>query len=118
MTIDGEPVCELDIRASFITIFHAQRGRPLQRDRDPYDLLSGGGSEARDVVKAFIAATFGNSEMPTKWSAERVREFREETGKKLGQRYPIPLVRAAVAEAYPLLAALNAATISLPYGGP
>jgi hypothetical protein len=35
MTIAGEPVCELDIRASYLTIFQARRGRPLDRDHDP-----------------------------------------------------------------------------------
>lgn len=38
MTIDGQPVIELDIRASALTIFHGQRGQPLdfEANPDPY----------------------------------------------------------------------------------
>jgi hypothetical protein len=106
MTMGGAPVCELDIRASYITIFHAQRGRPLDTARDPYD-LPGLGEAGRDVVKSFIAMTFGNSGFPGRWSAERGSAFLKATGKKLGSTYPLPIVREAVAAAYPLLAELR-----------
>jgi hypothetical protein len=107
MTMGGAPVCELDIRASYITIFHAQRGRPLNAATDPYDLLPGCGEEGRDVVKGFIAMTFGNSEFPGRWSAQRGSAFLKATGKKLGSKYPLPIVRDAVTAAYPLLADLK-----------
>jgi hypothetical protein len=40
MTIDGRPVIELDIRASALTIFHGQKGQPLdfEANPDPYTL--------------------------------------------------------------------------------
>jgi hypothetical protein len=40
MTIDGQPVIELDIRASALTIFHGQKGQPLDFEAhpDPYTL--------------------------------------------------------------------------------
>jgi hypothetical protein len=106
MTIDGELVCELDIRASYLTIFHAQRGEPLTSDDDPY-LLCGPGEAARLAVKLFIAATFGSSEFPKKWSSGAVDDFREATQQNLKKAYPIDKVRAAVAKAYPLLAGLR-----------
>jgi hypothetical protein len=63
MTIDGQPVIELDIRASALTIFHGQRRQRLDfaANPDPYTLpeLS---DTPRDLVKAFITATFGNGQ--------------------------------------------------------
>jgi hypothetical protein len=38
MTIDGKPVCELDIKASYLTIFQSLGGRPLDFANNP-DLL-------------------------------------------------------------------------------
>jgi hypothetical protein len=108
ITIDGEPVCELDIRASYLTIFQAQHGEAFGFLGRPRSLrLPVLGAKARDVVKTFIAATFGRSEFPTRWSAEMAKNHRERTGKKLGNQYPISKVRAAVTEAYPLLAGLR-----------
>jgi hypothetical protein len=66
MTIDGEPVCELDIRASYLTIFQARHGQALDfvAHPDPY-VLPDLGAKAREVVKTFIAVTFGRGEFPT-----------------------------------------------------
>src|SRR5262249_28038836 len=36
MTINGEPVAEIDIKASFLTIYHAMVKQPLQGSGDPY----------------------------------------------------------------------------------
>ncbi len=108
MTIDGKPVCELDIKASYLTIFHALQEQPLDFDgnRDPYQLpeLT---STPRDVVKAFITATFGNGQFPAKWSRKAVSDYKAETGVSLDKQYPFAQVREAVAAAYPLLAELR-----------
>jgi hypothetical protein len=36
MTINGEPVAEIDIKASHLTIYHAMVGEPLDGLSDPY----------------------------------------------------------------------------------
>ena len=36
MTINGEPVSEIDIKASHLTIYHAMVGEPLKGSGDPY----------------------------------------------------------------------------------
>jgi hypothetical protein len=113
MTIGGEAVCELDIRASYLTIFQARQGQPLDFIGDPY-ALPGLGSKARDVVKTFITATFGGSEFPVYWSREMGRSYRERTGKGLGKQYPITEIRASVTQAYPLLAGLRRAANTSP----
>jgi hypothetical protein len=106
MTIDGKPVCELDIKASYLTIFHAHEGQPLDFADDPYEVgeLS---ATPRDVVKVFITATFGNGQFPDRWPPKAAHDYKEETGERLSKRYPISQVRYAVDKAYPLLTGLR-----------
>jgi hypothetical protein len=108
ITIDGQPVVELDIRASALTIFHGQRGRPLdfEANPDPYTLpeLS---DTPRGLVKAFVTATFGKGQFPARWPHKTERQYKEETGQNLSKQHPIAEVRTAVAKAYPLLAGLR-----------
>ncbi|HKD30994.1 MAG TPA: hypothetical protein VKC66_34435 [Xanthobacteraceae bacterium] len=101
--INGQSVCEVDVKASALTIFQALGGHPLDfsDNLDPYALAG----LPREVVKGFITATFGNGQFPTKWS-QTVAEERKE--------YPIRRVRNIVAGAYPLLAELRRDTAQPP----
>jgi hypothetical protein len=115
ITIDGRPLCELDIKASTLTIFQALGDEPLDfvndPDLDPYALPGC----PREVVKALITATFGQGQLPAKWPQKASRDYRAGllvegeglTERGLGKRYPIAQVRDAVASAYPLLAELR-----------
>lgn len=89
-----------------MTIFHALYGEQFDAVRDPYD-VPGLGPEARDIVKMWITASFGNSAPITKWPREIVAKYRERTGKKLGQRYSASKISQKVLEAFPLLARLG-----------
>jgi hypothetical protein len=102
MTINDEPVCEIDIRASYLTIFHALYDERFDPTNDPYD-VPGLGSEARDVVKMWITASFGNNAPITKWPKELVAKYREKTGKTLGKRYPASKVGERIVHSFPLL---------------
>ncbi|MFC1459338.1 hypothetical protein ACETIH_22060 [Microvirga arabica] len=55
MTFDGEPVAEIDIRASYLTILHGKLGVPLEASGDLYEVPG----FPRDVVKAWLVATLG-----------------------------------------------------------
>jgi hypothetical protein len=107
MTINGSPVCEVDVRASTLTIFQGSVGQPLDfsnnPDLDPYALPG----LDRDVVKAFITATFGNGQCPVRWSPEAAEEYEKKKGQSLRLHHPISQVRDAVRKAYPLLADLR-----------
>jgi hypothetical protein len=107
MTINGKPVCEVDVRASALTIFQASVGQPLDfsnnPDLDPYALPE----LDRDVVKAFITVTFGNGQCPVRWSAEAAEEYEKKKGQSLRLHHPISKVRDAVRKAYPLLGDLR-----------
>jgi hypothetical protein len=106
MTINGEPVCEIDIRASYLTIFHALYDEPFDPTNDPYD-VAGLGRDARDVVKMWVTASFGNNAPITKWPKELVAKYREKTGKTLGKRYPASTVGEKVMQSLPLLRRLG-----------
>jgi hypothetical protein len=103
MTIDGEAVCEIDIRASYLTIFHAWNGAYLDPRRDPYE-LPGLGPEARPVVKAWFHAMFGSDGHLTKWPKDTAAKYLEKTGRRLSKDHPIARIREKAFEAHPVLA--------------
>jgi hypothetical protein len=106
MKIGGTPVCEIDIRASYLTIFHALYGKPFDTENDPYD-LPGLGPEGRDVVKMWITASFGNNAPINRWPTELVAKYRERTGRKLGKRYSAAKIGELIMQSIPLLAKLG-----------
>jgi hypothetical protein len=94
MIINDEPVAEIDIGASYLTIFLAWHGQQLQITEDPY-LLDGFGQEKRSAVKAWMAATFGNTKPARRWPPRMLKnqpELREhrasEVGKAALKKYP------------------------------
>jgi hypothetical protein len=74
LTINGEAVAEVDVRASFITILYAMH--KLHFEGDPY-VIAGLGSEGRQAVKMFVAATIGNGAPIEKWSRKHSKDFLE-----------------------------------------
>ena len=102
MTINGDPVCEIDIRASYLTIYHAHHGAPLDTERDPYE-LPGLPLEARGMIKSWFVATFGNNGPLERWPSEIAAQYREREGGRLGKRYPVKVIRSKAIERYPLL---------------
>jgi hypothetical protein len=108
MTINDEPVAEIDIRASYLTIFLSLHGIQLP-ESDPYD-LPGLGPEHRDAVKQWFVATFGNSRPIVKWP-KRMREKTPE----LSQYKPSAITKAALAK-YPALATWGQPLSTVTYG--
>jgi hypothetical protein len=106
MRINRRRVCEIDVRASYLTIFHALYGESFDATKDPY-VVPGLGEEGRDAVKMWITASFGNNAPIAKWPRELVAKYREKTGKTLGKRYAASKVSDKVMQAFPLLARLG-----------
>ena len=73
MTIDGEVVSEIDVRASYLTILHARHKAPFDcsEERDPYEV----GDLDRSVVKAWVAVLLGDKRMPQRWPKETSAEY-------------------------------------------
>jgi hypothetical protein len=58
MTLDGEPVAEIDIRASYLTLLHGLRRIPFDpAERDPYKI----DHLPRAVVKTWVTMTIEHS---------------------------------------------------------
>lgn len=100
MTFNGEPVAEIDIRASYLTILHGKLGVPLEASGDLYEVPG----FPRNVVKAWLVATFGNQGHLKRWPEKQAKAFLEDTGRSLSHTYPIKAVRAAMVAKYPVLA--------------
>jgi hypothetical protein len=98
MTIDGEPVAEIDISASYLTIFLSLHGVQLDTTEDPY-ALPGLGPEHRGAVKAWFVGTFGNKKPIRRWPKDmidRSPELRD---------YRVAEITEAVCTKYPILKA-------------
>jgi hypothetical protein len=105
MIINGEPVAEVDIRASFLTIFHAWHGAQLDPQEDPYE-LPGLGKASRDVVKLWMVATFGAGKPLVRWPSELVEDYNNDHPRSPldRKRYTVSRVRESLVAKYPLLA--------------
>jgi hypothetical protein len=76
LRIDGEPVSEIDISASYLTIFYAAHGQRIKTD-DAYNNIIGPDALHRAIVKFWVNASFGNRSLITKWSPNLKKAFAE-----------------------------------------
>jgi hypothetical protein len=98
MTINGEPVAEIDVRASYLTIFLSMHRVKLDLAKDPY-ALSGLGQDDRAAVKAWMVATFGNTKPIRRWPPQMLKKSPE-----LRQFRAADITKAALSH-YPALKA-------------
>jgi len=110
MTIYGEPVVEIDIKASQLTIFHAMTDEPLEGSSDPY---ARAGLD-RWVAKKWVVISFGNGARTMKWPDEAVedyeqhrREHKKETGNELPDLPKAKDVAQTMLETFPALKELG-----------
>jgi hypothetical protein len=100
MMLNGEPVVEIDIQASHLTILHALLGHPFKPGAcDPYAVPG----IPRDVVKAWVTMTLGYDKFQSRWSRANKDKYKEKHGGELQREYPIRFVREQVLEALPVL---------------
>jgi hypothetical protein len=69
LTINGEAVAEVDVRASHLSIMHGLLGLQLP-DGDPYEFPE----VPRSVAKAWITATLGKGTAVTKWAIKAAKD--------------------------------------------
>jgi len=103
MTINGEAVAEIDIKASHLTIYHAKLKAPLSRDRDPYEHVA----TNRTIAKLWTVASFGNSAPITKWPPEMAKDYKKDTGLELAKVAKAKDVGKNMLEAFPALRKLE-----------
>jgi hypothetical protein len=103
MTINGSPVVEIDLRASYLTIFHAWHSVQLDADTDPY-VIPEFGAEAREVVKLCVAATFGSITPLRKWPSDLLKDYEKRNKRPLDRkRYPVTKLREKIIDRHPVL---------------
>ena len=71
MQIDGENIVEIDINASYLSIYHGLMGEPLPETEDIYAI----NGLPREAVKAWFSVTFGVKKFHTKWPSETIEEL-------------------------------------------
>jgi hypothetical protein len=100
MSIDGQPVVELDLTASHLTILHALRGLPFDPCQDPYFIKG----LPRNVVKSWVTMTLGHHKLHRSWPKGIKDDLDDAVGGSLVQAFPIGKTREAILERLPLLA--------------
>lgn len=104
--IAGDPVAEVDIRASHATIHHGLRRLPFIGPVDPDDPYLLGGFP-RSTVKAWMTATLGNGSPIRRWSAATAKDLQSEHSEASSAKVPSARqVGDAVMSHYPALAEL------------
>jgi hypothetical protein len=103
MTINGEAVAEIDIKASHLTIYHAKLKCPLSRDSDPYERV---GAD-RAVAKLWTVASFANSNPAMRWPDDMVKDYKDDTGKDLRVVAKATDIKKKMLEAFPALRQLK-----------
>ena len=101
MTISGEPIAEVDLRASYLTILHQCMGVPLPAT-DPYDMPG----VPRGIVKMWVSITLGNGGFHKRWPPEsksRYADDEETKGRDLQADHPFGKTQRKILEHLPLL---------------
>src|SRR5262249_6632343 len=101
ITINGEPVSEIDIRASYLTILHAQHKLPftVSAEEDPYAIPG----FPRGVVKAWCTVRFGSKRRLFRWPARTVEKYAEVSGGADLKEYRVKKVAEAICAKFPLM---------------
>lgn len=103
--MNGDGVCELDFRASYLSIFHALHGVQLSLSTDPYK-AAGLSDSARDAAKWWVVVSTGKGKLLSKWPSTVVKEVQEKSGLDLS-RHPVADIKKALLASYPLLACIE-----------
>lgn len=107
ITINDEPVVEIDIKASHLTVFHALNKSLLKLETDPYDVRD----VPRDLVKSFVNSSFGQGRLPMKWSQSICKDYKAANGRPIGKDYPFDQTKHEIISRHQILLALNSSQV-------
>jgi hypothetical protein len=103
MTINGEPVVEIDVAASYLTAFHARLKAPIDLTSDPYERVG----LPRDIVKLWATVSFGSGKPLDKWSKRVTKDYLKDHNIKPRDVCSATRVRDAMLATYPVLRRLG-----------
>lgn len=98
VTINGKPVVELDINASYLRILHSLRDMELPTGDDIYHIEG----VDRRIVKAWVAATLGHTSFHRSWPSRAMDELKK-SGIKLSKTQSYPALKPAILSKFPVL---------------
>jgi hypothetical protein len=108
ITLDGETVVEIDVRASYLTILHGLAGRDMDVDQDPYSVPG----IPRNIVKAWLTATLGKGQVVTRWPRQTIEAYADETGGRLGKDFRAAKIAEVMTARFPVLNELERLKLS------
>ena len=97
--LNGEPVVEVDIRASHLTIVYELMDQRLDLADDPYEIEG----FPRVVIKKWITMTFGYNKLHQDWPRDSKEKLAEKGITELQKACPIAVVRSAVFKCHPII---------------
>lgn len=119
LMIDGEPLSEIDISGSYLSIFYAAHGQEVNV-AGAYDDILGPDDIHRAIVKAWVNASFGIGRLIGQWSADLKQDFAKKHRAKGWQidpkKHSVACVREATLARHPLLASLGQTAPGIPSG--
>ena len=98
ITINQQPVVELDINASYLRILHGLREMVLPAGDDIYHIE---GLDRR-VVKAWISATLGHTGFHRSWPSRVIAELKK-SDIKLSKKQSYPALKPSILGKFPVL---------------
>ena len=111
--INGEPVVEIDIGSSYLTIFYAWHDIQLDPTEDAYRGVLGPSDLDREVAKFWVNASFGTKSLLSRWTKDLVTELEKRLKKKAAAKavsyafdrdaYPMKAIKKKVLARHPQL---------------
>lgn len=108
MTLNGEPVVEIDIKASFLTILHGLAGAPFEMGDDAYAFAH----QSRNIAKAWLTASLGSGKHISRWPKPTREAYLEEHGVPMGSVHSAASVGSSMIRRFPLLSSLPSLGLS------
>ncbi|XDZ70294.1 hypothetical protein AB8879_09985 [Alphaproteobacteria bacterium LSUCC0744] len=99
LKIDGEPIVEIDINASYLSILHGISGYPLPQKDDLYDI----GGIDRTIIKAWVSSTIGHHSFHTRWPKNAIQEI-EDAGIEKPKEMTMTSLQPVILDHFPMLA--------------
>ena len=99
LRIDGEPIVEIDINASYLSILHGISGYPLPERDDLYDI----GGIDRTIIKAWVSSTIGHHSFHTRWPKTAIVELKD-AGVNKPKSMTMTSIQPIILDHFPMLA--------------
>jgi hypothetical protein len=106
LRLDGKPVVEIDISASYLTLFYAWHEQEVDA-ATAYSNILGPDDLDRAIVKTWVNGSFGNSSLLTGWSPDVKKDFAKRYRQQKWiidpRKYPMRVVQEKTLARHPLL---------------